>query len=382
MNFYDEEIKKLVEKDNFRQIHNIEEKSEKYLIINGHSMLNLSSNDYLNLSTDRNLIDEFLSKYKNTNEFIFSSTSSRLLTGTSRTYKTLEENIARLFNKEACLLFNTGYQCNLGVVSSIVNRGDIIFSDKLNHASIIDGMKLSPAEFLRYKHLDYENLEELLEKHRKNYKKAIIISESVFSMDGDIADIKKLIELKKKYDCILMLDEAHAFGIFGNNNAGIADRENLLPNIDIITATLGKSLASVGAFCVANNTLINYLINKANSFIFSTALTPVSVMWSNFLLEEKLDLIKTKADKLNNLIQQAHKYIEDNGQTQIVPIIIGDNAKTVKTAEILQSKGYFALPVRPPTVPVNTSRLRLSLTADITFDEFKNVINTINEVLL
>ena len=381
MSFYSDEIKKLVEKDNFRQIHNIEEKHSKYITIEGKDLLNMSSNDYLNLSTDHNLINNFIDKYKNTNEFIFSSTSSRLLTGTSNTYNQLEKNIAKLFQKEACLLFNTGYQCNLGVVSSLVNRDDVIFSDKLNHASIIDGMRLPGTQFYRYKHLDYDNLEELLKKHRAEYKKAIIISESVFSMDGDVADIKKLIELKQKYDCYLMLDEAHAFGIFGNNLAGIADRDALLEHIDIITATLGKSFASMGAFCVASKTIIDYLINKANSFIFSTALPSINIMWTNFLIEENFDIVKSKAIKLNKLIIEAHNYIQDGGNTQIVPVIIGDNNKTIKVAEILQSKGYYVLPVRPPTVPVNTSRLRLSLTADITIEEFKDLINTVKEAI-
>lgn len=377
MSFYSDEIKKLVEKDNFRQVHNIEQKRGKYISIDGCELLNLSSNDYLNISTDRSLLNEFIEKYKNDSEFIFSSTSSRLLTGTSNCYKKLEENIAKLFNKEACLLFNTGYQCNLGVVSSLVNRDDVIFSDKLNHASIIDGMRLSGTQFYRYKHFDYENLEELLIKHRNNYKKAVIISESVFSMDGDVADISKLIELKEKYDCYLMIDEAHAFGIYGNNLAGIADRDGLLSKVDIITATLGKSFASMGAFCVSSRTIIDYLINKANSFIFSTALPPSSIMWSNFLISEKFDFVKDKAQKLNKLVVEANNYLESNGTTQIVPIIIGDNTATIKIAEELQSKGFYVLPVRPPTVPVNTSRLRLSLTADITLGEFKTVIDTV-----
>ena len=381
MSFYEDEIKKLVEKDNFRQVHNIEEKQGKFLFINGEKLLNFSSNDYLNISTDRNLINKFLEKYKNNNEFIFSSTSSRLLTGTSSCYKRLEENLAKLFQKEACLLFNTGYQCNLGVVSSLVNRDDIIFSDKLNHASIIDGMKLSGTDFYRYRHFDYEHLEELLKKHRNNYKKAIIISESVFSMDGDIADIKKLVELKRKYNCLLMIDEAHAFGIFGNNLAGISDQENLLDDVDIITATLGKSLAGMGAFCISNKTIIDYLTNKANSFIFSTAIPPINVMWSNFLIEEQFEILKEKAKQLKVLISEAHKLLSDNGKTQIVPIIIGANDKSIKLAEQLQSKGFYILPVRPPTVPVNTSRLRLSLTADITTEEFRTVINIVKEAI-
>ena len=381
MNFYDNEINKLKEQDNFRQIRNIKEKYGKNICVNGKEMLNFSSNDYLNLSTNRKLIEEFIEKYKNNNEFIFSSTSSRLLTGTSSSYKKLEENIAKLFGKEACLLFNTGYQCNLGVVSSLVNRDDVIFSDKLNHASIIDGMRLSGTTFYRYKHLDYDNLENLLKKHRDKYKKAIIISESVFSMDGDIADIKKLVDLKQKYNCLLMIDEAHAFGIFGGSLAGISDRDDILDEVDIITATLGKSFASMGAFCTADKTIIDYLINKTNSFIFSTAIPSVNVMWSNFLIEEKFDIILEKSKKLNILMANVHEYLKDNGKTQIIPIIIGENNKTVKIAEELQSKGFFILPVRPPTVPVNTSRLRLSLTADITLEEFKAAADIIQRML-
>ncbi len=378
MNFYSEEILKLKKNDNFRQIRNIEHKHEKYIRVNGCDLINFSSNDYLNLSTDKVLIEEFISKYKNSDEFIFSSASSRLLTGTSSIYDRLENNLAKLFNKEACLLFNTGYQCNLGVVSSLVNRDDVIFSDKLNHASIIDGMKLSGTKFYRYRHLDYKNLEELLTKHRNEYKKAIIISESVFSMDGDIADISKLVELKNKYDCLLMIDEAHAFGIFGKNLAGAFDG---VKDIDIITATLGKSFGSMGAFCVSSRTIIDYLINKADSFIFSTALPSVNIMWSNFLIEEKFNTVREKAKKLNKLIIEANDYVQTGGKTQIIPVITGENDKTVKTAEYLQSKGFYILPVRPPTVPVGSSRLRLSLTSDITLDEFKTVIDTVKEVL-
>ena len=378
---YKDEITKIIEQDNFRKIYNIEEKYEKFLVIDEKKMINFSSNDYLNLSTNKNLVNEFINKYSKSNEFIFSSTSSRLLTGSSKAYKKLEEDIAKLFKKEASLLFNTGYQCNLGVVSTLVKRGDVIFSDKLNHASIIDGMKLSGCDFYRYKHLDYDNLEEILKKHRQEYKRALIVSETVFSMDGDIANIKKLVELKQKYNAYLMLDEAHAFGVFGNNSAGIADKENLLEEIDIITATLGKSFASMGAFCTANKEIIDYLTNKANSFIFSTAIPPINILWSSFLIEEKMNLIKEKSTKLKKLIQEAHIYIKDKGKTQIIPIVIGDSGKTVKIAQQLQAKGYFVLPVRPPTVPVNTSRFRLSLTSDITINEFKDVINTIKEVL-
>ena len=371
MQSFSDELETLKTNSNFRTIKNIDFKEGKFISVEGKRMLNLSSNDYLNISTDRDLSSEFIEKYKNDKEFLFSSASARLLTGSSTVYKRLETTFAKLFDKESALLFNTGYQCNQGIISALFSKGDCIFSDKLNHASIVSGLQISRAEHFRYKHNDYKNLEMLLKTHRNEFKNAIIISESVFSMDGDIADIKKLVELKEKYNCLLMIDEAHAFGVFGENLQGICAQENLLDKIDIITVTLGKSLASMGAVCISNNTIINYLINKASSFIFSTAIAPVNVMWSEFLLSEKFDLLKQKKEKLNSLFNKVHSIYPTNSRSQIIPVILGSTEKTVQTAKELQGKGFYILPINPPTVPKNTSRLRLSLCADIEFDEIK-----------
>lgn len=371
-NYYNE-LSELKEKSSFRTIKNIKEKLGKYIIVDDKKMLNLSSNDYLNLSTDNDLKFEFIEKYKNYPEFLFSSASARLLTGTSDVYNKLEKNFANLFNKEAALLFNTGYQANQGIISTLFQKGDCIFSDKLNHASIVSGLKLSSAEHFRYKHNDYEYLEKILKEKRNKYKDAIIVSESVFSMDGDIADIEKLVELKKKYNCMLMIDEAHAFGVFGDKLQGISAQLNLLNEIDIITITLGKSLASMGAICVSSKTIIDYLINKASSFIFSTAIAPINVMWSNFLLEEKFDLLLSKKEKLNKLFQQVHQIYPSISSSQIIPVILGEAQNATKKAIELQNSGYYVLPINPPTVPVGTSRLRISLTADINFEEICNI---------
>ena len=382
MQNYINELNKLKENSSFRSIKNIKEKFSKYIIVDDKKMLNLSSNDYLNLSTDKDLVLEFVDKYKNKNEFILSSASARLLTGNSSEYKRLENNFSSLSSKEASLLFNTGYQCNQGVISALISKGDCIFCDKLNHASIISGLKLSQGDHFRYKHLDYDNLEKQLSEKRKNYKNALIVSESVFSMDGDIADIKKLVELKKKYNCLLMLDEAHAFGVFGDNLFGVAQENNLLDEIDIITITLGKSLASMGAICVSNRVIIDYLINKASTFIFSTALPSINIMWSNFLLEEKFKLLKEKKEKLNSLVKEVQKIYPTISFSQIIPVIIGDSLKTKNTALFMQDKGYYVLPINPPTVPLNTSRLRLSLTSDITKDEMKDFFEKLKNYAL
>lgn len=377
--FYENEIDYLKKIDNYRQIYNIQKKIEKYIFIDNKKLLNLSSNDYLGLSTKKDLLKEFINSKLEDEEFLFSSASSRLLTGSSSVYNLLEENLAKMFKKEKALLFNTGYQCNLGVISSLVQGNDIIFSDKLNHASIIDGIKLSNATFYRYKHLDYIHLENLLQKYRNKYKNAFIISESIFSMDGDVSDINILIDLKKKYNCILMIDEAHAFGVYGKNLCGYF--ENNLDNIDIITATFGKALAAQGAFVVANNNIINFLINKARSFIFSTAIPSASVIWVNWLLNEKFELLKKQQKKLQELLLPIEQYLNktclSNSKTQIIPIIIGNNEKTIKISKKLFDNNFLALPIRTPSVPPNKARLRISLNPNIEFEEIKNVFDII-----
>ena len=378
---FQNELNKLKESDTYRQIPNISEKDGEYVVINDEKLLNLSSNDYLNISTNENLAKEFMKYFCSNPQCQFSSASARLLSGTTSVYRDLEKVLSELFHKDAALIFNTGYQCNLGVISTLARRGDVVFSDKLNHTSIIDGMKLSDADFHRYKHLDYEHLETLLEKYRDKYDKAIIVSESVFSMDGDTADIKKLVELKKKYNAILMIDEAHAFCSIDDHLAGMSDRN---PEVDIITATFGKALGSFGAFAVSNKTIINYLINKSRSFIFSTSIPPINIAWTKWLLTEKREFLFEQKKKLARLIIAVHKYLKSIdintvSESQIIPIIFGDDKKTVDIAEQLRNMGYFVLPIRPPTVPPNTSRLRLSLTADMDFEEVRTLIDYVKD---
>lgn len=375
-------LKHLKDNNMFRHVSNIEQKENEFVVINGKKLINFSSNDYLGLSTDKQLVREFCDRFVDSPEFCFSSAGARLLSGTSKIYGTLENTLANLFNKESALLFNTGYQCNLGVVSTLAGKEDVIFCDKLNHASIIDGMRLSEAAFYRFKHLDYENLETLLQKHRQNYKRAIIISESVFSMDGDIADIEKLIELKKKYNAILMIDEAHAFGAVDDNIAGLSNYRD----VDIITATFGKAIASFGAFAVADKSIIEYLTNKARSFIFSTSIPPVNIMWTNWLLTEKRDYLEQRRDKFASLVIRVHKYLVDSGfetasESQIIPVIMQTPDKAEQISKKLEEYGYFVLPIRPPSVPAGTSRLRLSLTANMEFEQVKKLFDIVlNEI--
>ena len=367
-----QELEALKNKRQLRSIPNIEAKSDGRIIIDGKEYINFASNDYLGISTKAGLRQEFL---KNA-DYLMSTASARLLTGSSPEYNKLENTVARLFNKERALIFNTGYQCNLGVIQALIGRGDVVFSDKLNHASIIDGMRLSDGDFYRYKHFDYDALEKLLASKRGKYKRALIVTESVFSMDGDVADLDRLIELKNKYNCLLMVDEAHAFCAFGETLAGAGFEKN----IDIITATFGKAVGSFGAFCVSSNEVISYLINKARSFIFSTSIPPINIAWSNWLLTEKRDYLQIQKQKLNEIMQQVHLYMSNRGiktvsSTHIIPILIGSNEDTLKIAEKLRASGYYIPAIRPPTVPDGTARLRISLTSDANVDDFIKVLN-------
>lgn len=371
-----EELSLLEEKGNLRCIPSIETKNNGKITINGKEYVNFASNDYLGISTKQELINEFLELTSLTQaQHLFSSASARLLSGSSYEFSELETTVAKLFDKEACLIFNSGYQCNLGVISALNGKGDVVFSDKLNHASIIDGMRLSEGDFIRYKHFDYAHLENLLQTKRNQYNRAIIVSESVFSMDGDVVDLDKLIELKNKYNCLLMIDEAHAFCAYGKTLAGISYGKD----VDIITATFGKAVGSFGAFCVSNNSIIQYLINKARSFIFSTSIPPINIAWTNWLLTSKREYLENQKQKLDNLRLDINKLYEKKigrnlAITHIFPIIIGSNEQTLKIAEELKAMGYYIPAIRPPTVPEGTSRLRLSLTADTNIEDVKNIL--------
>lgn len=364
---YSEILGHLKANSHFRNIKNFDAKDEKYIFYNGQKLVNLSSNNYLGFADNKKITEDFLNEVGN--KYSFGSASARLLTGTLPVYKELEDLISQLFRKEKTLLFNSGYHANVGINSCIAGKGDVIFSDKLNHASIIDGMRLSEGKFFRFPHKNMEALEKLLTRERKNFNNAIIVSESVFSMDGDIADIEKLVELKEKFNCILVLDEAHAFGVFGQNGLGVTEKLGITDKVDLIVGTFGKAIGSMGAFATGSQTLVDYLTNKARSFIFSTALPPINIAFSKWIIENKLPQTLEKRQRMLSIGQKA------GSESHIIPVIIGGNKETVDTCEILFHNGFFTLPIRPPTVPEGTSRLRLSLTTDITEKELFDAIS-------
>lgn len=366
-------LEELKSHSHFRNLKNFEKKDEKYIYYKGKKLLNLSSNNYLNIADNQAITQEFLDNVGN--RYSFGSASARLLTGTLPVYQELEDLLSSLYGKESALLYNSGYHANVGISSALNQKGDVVFSDKLNHASIIDGMRLSDGKFFRFPHNDMHALEKLLERERKNFNNAFIITESVFSMDGDIEDLKKIVELKKKYNCIMIIDEAHAFGVFGENGLGVAEELGIIDDVDLLVGTFGKAIGSMGAFVTGSKTMIDFLINKSRSFIFSTALPPINIAFSKWIIETQ---ISKTAQKRKNMLNLAKKF---GSQSHIIPVVIGENKDTVDLCEVLFHNGYFTLPIRPPTVPVGTSRLRLSLTADIREEELQTLKEKIDEVL-
>lgn len=377
---WEKELTLLEDKNNLRRLPVVRH-SGREVEVNGNVMLNLSSNDYLGLAAHLPLRTEFLHSLT-PETFLPSSSSSRLLTGNFDIYTRLEELLARMFKKESALVFNSGYHMNTGILPAMSDARTLILADKLVHASIIDGIRLSAAKCIRYRHNHYEQLEQLLASHHAGYDKIIIATESIFSMDGDEADLRRLVNLKRQYNNVLLyVDEAHGVGVRGAHGLGCAEEQDCVADIDFLCGTFGKALASVGGYIVCSRTIRDYLVNKMRTLIFTTALPPVNLMWTLFVLE-RLDSFNTQREKLqqiSSLLKAAliKKGYDCPSSSHILPMTLGDSGDTVLKAEALQRKGFYALPVRPPTVPDGTSRIRFSLTAAITEEEIRNLIESL-----
>lgn len=376
-----QDLQFLKEKNNYRSLPPLIHKG-KNVIAGGQTMLNLSSNDYLGLANDISLREEFL-KTITPETFLPTSSSSRLLTGNFTAYRELEQQLATMFGTESALIFNSGYHANTGILPAVSDSHTLILADKLVHASLIDGIRLSSARCIRYRHNDLLQLQRLVEENCITYDKVIIVTESLFSMDGDAADLPALVRLKRQYPNVwLYVDEAHAFGVRGEKGLGYAEECNCIQDIDFLVGTFGKAAASAGAYIVCRQIIREYLINKMRTFIFTTALPPVNIQWTAWVLKHLSGFHQKREHllKISRKLQEAllRKGYDCPSVSHIVPMIIGASEDTVLKAEEMQRKGFYALPVRPPTVPEGTSRIRFSLTADITEKEIDRLIEIIN----
>ena len=316
------------------------------------------------------------------------STGSRLTTGASFEARELENNISEFKNVESTLIFNTGYMTNLGVIYALTKENDVIFSDQLNHASIIDGTRISKAKVRVYKHKDTEDLERLIkiefeESNNAKNSNFFIVSDGVFSMDGDIAPLPELVEIANKYNCTLIIDEAHATGVIGKTGKGTVEYYkdktgiDLTESVDLQIGTLSKALASEGGFVCGKQAYIDYLINKSRPFIFSTALSPSTIASANTALNLLKENSKEYLDNLNKNTRIMRKLLVDgglnviDGETPIIPIIIGPADLANRFSNQLKEEGILVSAIRPPSVPKDMSRLRLTIMASHTKEEIE-----------
>lgn len=344
--------------------------------IDGRPYLNLAGNDYLGLATNRELLRAFYQEQDKDNLlecYGLGSTASRLMTGNTVPYRQLEQQLTTLYRAEAALVFNSGYHLNIGILPALAMKQDLILADKLCHASLIDGMRLSRARVIRYPHLDYGAIERILSRQRDQYNQVFIVTESIFSMDGDTADLTELVRIKDRWQAALYVDEAHGVGIRGDQGCGLAEEQGVLGDIEILTGTFGKAFGGQGAFVVGSRVLIDFLLNTARSQIFTTGLPPISVHWLSFVLR-RIPLMQEQRVKVDRMAEQFRNALRlaglrTHGSSNIVPVMVGDAAQAVTAAERICAQGYWVKAVRPPTVPAGTSRLRLSLNAAMDWEQ-------------
>ena len=342
--------------------------------------LMMASNNYLGLTFDSRVIEGAL---KGAQQYGTGSGGSRLVSGTFPLFIELERSLAKFKNTEKALVFNTGYMANVGTISAVADKNTIIFSDALNHASIIDGCRLSRGAVKAYSHCDVDELKYLLKQVDRNVRK-LIVTDGVFSMDGDIAPLDKLYELSRDYNALLMVDDAHATGTIGNGH-GTAAYFNLEKEIDIQLGTLSKSLGSVGGYVAANSTIIDYLVNTSRSFIFSTALSPADIgaaLAALQVLETDRSVLGRLQENVNYMADQLTSLgINATNETPIFPILIGRNDDTLAVSDYLYESGIIGTAIRPPTVPIGESRIRLTVTAAHNKEQIDYVCHTLHKAM-
>lgn len=375
LQYYADTLELLREDNRFRRIPEPNDNVNKR-----HHIIDLLSNDYLGLGTEAEKYkDEFMQRFPDAE---FTSSASRLLSRRNKYHNRLESLLKDLYGRPA-LLFNSGYHANVGVIQALAVPGTMFIADKLVHASAIDGLRLSGADFKRFPHNAVSRLKRILKENYDDYDSFVVIVESIYSMDGDIAPLRDIVRLKQAYPkMILYVDEAHAFGVRGEKGLGIAEEYGLIDKIDIIVGTLGKAAASYGAFVICSPTMKDYLINCARSLIFSTAISPAQAAWSILMIEKIIDM----ADRRQHLKELGKEFveqlerrnnIESPSGSQIVPMIIGDAGEAMLMADYLRDNGFDTLAIRKPTVPAGSERIRFSLNALLTVKDITRLVGVI-----
>ena len=379
--FLQTELKNLRDKGLYRSLRRVEGDQGSTLLIDDRQVINFSSNNYLGLANHpalRAAAKEAIDRYG------CGSGASRLISGNMTLHEELEDKIAELKGTEGALVFNSGFQANTGVIPVLVGKGDVILSDALNHASIIDGCRLSRSEVVVYGHCNMDQLELALKQAPVRGRK-LIVTESLFSMDGDEAPLADIVSLAEKYGATVMVDEAHATGVYEPNGAGLVAKLGLGDRILIQMGTLGKALGGFGAYIAGTRSLRELLINRCRSFIFTTSLPPAVMAISI----AALDLVKKEPQRRRELRENSEQlrdglkalgFILGDSRSQILPLMVGDATRCMQLSELLLENGVFAQGIRPPTVPVYTSRLRITLMATHTPEQINQALQIFAEV--
>ena len=368
--FFQDEIDDLKKRGLYRELRTVEGEQDSSVVINGKRVLMFSSNNYLGLANHPVLKKASMvaaSRYGT------GSGGSRLISGNMEVHRTLEKELALFKRTEGALLFSSGYHANVGTISAFAGEGDAILSDELNHASIVDGCRLSKGEVRVYKHADMNSLEEILRRSSMS-KKRLIVTDSVFSMDGDIAPLPDIVDLAEKYSALVMVDDAHGTGVLGKKGKGAVEHFGLEGRVDIQMGTLGKALGSFGAYIAGSEELIHYLVNKARSLLYTTALPPSvcgSALAALKILGERPELVSQLRNNAAYFREgmRGLGYLIPEGETPILPLILGDPSMTMDMTRSLFDEGIYVQGIRSPTVPDGTSRLRITLMATHTVEQ-------------
>ncbi len=367
------ELAELKKASMLRVVPDLDNGAAKELLFNGQKLLNLASNDYLGLAMDESLARaaaEAVRKYG------CGAAASRLVTGNFQIYDDLERELAAFKEQEDCMLFTSGYTANLAIMDSFAGRRTVVFSDKLNHASILDGIRLSGARQVRYRHNDLAHLKKRMEAAKDAHER-LLITDTIFSMDGDLAYLEEVADLCDFYDTMLVIDEAHAEGVFGSGK-GIAFERGVADRVDLHMGAFSKGFGSLGGAVSGRKELISYLRNKGRSFVFTTALPPAAIGASLAALRLVAE-DSSRGQRLLAMSLDLKEYLESlgfdcgNSESQIIPVILGDNKTALAARDRLIEEGIYAAAIRPPTVPEGTARLRLSLRADLTGDDLQKI---------
>jgi 8-amino-7-oxononanoate synthase len=362
----------------YRQVKTIESLPDPTVIIDGKTLINFASNDYLGLAGDIRLQQAAIAAIQ---KYGTGSTGSRLLTGHRPLHRELEQAIATLKQTDDAIVFSSGYLANIGTISALVGQKDLILGDEYNHSSLKNGAKLSTATNIDYLHCNLTDLEQKLMQNRSQYRRCLITTDTVFSMDGDICPLSELIELSEKYDCMLLVDEAHATGVMGKNGAGVVELSNCTGKPLIQMGTLSKALGSLGGYIAGNSLLIDFLRNRCASWIYTTGLSPADTASAL----EAINIVQSEPQRRAKLWQNVAYLKEILKKYQILPsespiicLALSSAEEALNISKILQDQGIFAPAIRPPTVPTSRIRFTLMATHELTqIDQLAQVLHQI-----